>query len=1133
MAARPWGHAAVDLERFRRPPREYGILPFWFLNGELDPDEMRRQIGEFRDKGMPGIVLHGRYGLETPYIGDTYLDRIRLAVEECDRVGLHTWIYDEMNWPSGTADGRVLRERPELAQRYVECIALDVRGPWFAYLTGADSRYLDFERSTPLAAFAVSPAGEVVDLTPNLSFHDVIPWEVPPGNWKLLYLVEKRADYYIDALDPEATEAFLRIGYDPYAASLDGNMGGRMVGFYTDEPAMHYYLTGQSNPIVPWTRDMFRRFRERNGYSLRPRLPDLFLDVGPDSARLRYDFYRTLTDFYSEAFYRQIHEWCAARGVLFTGHLLYEEFLRNMIRVEGNLFRHYPHFDVVGVDHLYPIIGTRDAPAEHVAMKVASSAAHQLGSERLLCESFGGLFIDATMQRMKWVTDWEYVLGVNLLNPHGFHYTLEGPRKRDWPPSMFYQYPWWGDYGRFSEYVSRLSSMLTGGRHVAKLAVLWPINAMFATYLPQGATAVAARMERDFNTLTDLLLRLHHDFDYVDEDDLAAAELDGGTVRLGQETHELVVLPPMTHLRLETLEVLERLVAQGGRVLGAVVLPDQAFGPDGLVDVADRVAALFGVDPRALRHDRTSTPGLEVLDQTHDGGGRTAFVRSYALARALPGRLQAAVGAPGVPESDRFVVEPDGRGTRYVYESPDGVREDVTAEVAEERAAVEAALADALARLVEPDVVISNPEVFALHRVKDDRDLVFVVNPTFSEQTCTVGLDGAWQPLLWDPSTGEERPIAPWTVEDGRTRFELTLPPVGSVFVMPVPEGDARVLETNVVVDDLRDGRLRGRAAGGEAYAVVEQGGARRRIAADGGELPAPVTLDGEWELVLDGPNALVVDRWHARELGPGDDPATVLGEDPSGEGWIPMRPGAWAYQLPVEPERPFPLDVLFRIPVRAEHVPDDVELLVDGYAGSDWQVLVNGRPVEAAPHRSRFDAQIGALPIAELLVPGHNVIGVRLRVTAATDGLLDLLKLTGTFAVETDAAGRHRTSAPRTRVAPASLHDQGHPFFSGCARYRRRVRLPEAFAGRRVRLEPTVVDDVVEVTVNGRSAGVRLWPPYGLDVTSLLRPGENEIELRVANTAANLFGGTPRPSGLAGPPVLVPEVDVDLELPS
>src|SRR5690606_21643884 len=538
MPRKPWSEVAATPEAFQEPERDYGIYPFWFLNGELDPEEMKYQLQEFRDKGMPGIILHGRFGLELEYLGEEFRDRIKLAVEESDRLGLTTWIYDEMNWPSGTADHEVLRQRPDLSQRYIECLSFPIRGPWFAYLTGGDSRYIDFQRSTPVAAFALGVEGEVVDLTPTLSIENVIPWEVPPGNWQLMYIVEKTAEYYIDALDPEATSEFLRLGYEPYVDPVGEHMAGSMVGFYTDEPAMHYYVTGGENPIVPWTKDMFRRFHERNGYSLRPRLPDLFFDVSADSARVRHDFFSTLTEFYSDAYYKQIQDWCREHDVLFTGHLLYEENLRKMVRVEGNPFSHYRYMDVIGVDHLYPIIGDRDRPSEHVAMKLGSSAAHQLGSDRLLCESFGGIFMDATMQRMKWITDWEFVLGVNLLNPHGFHYTLEGPRKRDWPPSMFYQYPWWHYYGEFSEYVSRLSQTLTGGRHVAKIAVLWPINDIFATYTPQSKHPMAARTESDFDTLTDMLLRLHHDFDYLDEDFLAEAEIGGGSIRIRDEAYE-------------------------------------------------------------------------------------------------------------------------------------------------------------------------------------------------------------------------------------------------------------------------------------------------------------------------------------------------------------------------------------------------------------------------------------------------------------------------------------------------------------------------------------------------------------------------------------------------------------------
>jgi len=38
---------------------------------------MLYQLREFRDKAMPGIILHGRYGLETSNIREAYMDRIQ------------------------------------------------------------------------------------------------------------------------------------------------------------------------------------------------------------------------------------------------------------------------------------------------------------------------------------------------------------------------------------------------------------------------------------------------------------------------------------------------------------------------------------------------------------------------------------------------------------------------------------------------------------------------------------------------------------------------------------------------------------------------------------------------------------------------------------------------------------------------------------------------------------------------------------------------------------------------------------------------------------------------------------------------------------------------------------------------
>ncbi|MFN2490336.1 MAG: glycosyl hydrolase [Actinomycetota bacterium] len=1035
----------LDGSTFRTPNRDFGILPFWFLNGELDPDEMRLQLRELRDKGMQGVVFHGRYGLEMPYLGETYLERIRLGVEEANRLGLTAWIYDEMNWPSGTADKRVLKERPDLAQRYLECVSFTIRGPWFMCLTGEDSRYLDFQRSTPVAMFALGDDGRVTDLTPNLSFGKVVPWEVPPGEWRLCYVVEKRADYYIDALDPEATATFLRLGYEPYVDALGNGSrdaaGRSIVGFYSDEPAMHYFLTAGDNPIVPWTKDMFRRFRERNGYDLRSRLVDLFFDLKPEAARTRHDFYNTTTAFYSDAYYRQLHEWCREHDVLLTAHLLYEEWIRQMVRVEGNPFRHYEHMDVVAVDHLYPVIGTRESPDQHVAMKMASSAAHHVGSERLICESFGGIFMDATMQRMKWIADWEYVLGVNVLNPHGFHYTLEGARKRDWPPSMFYQYPWWRYYGDFSAYMSRTSEMLTGGRHVAKVAMLWPINAMFASYLPHVRTPDGTEVEAGLNILTDLLLRLHHDFDYIDEETLAEAAMVDGKLVVADEDYELVLVPPMAHLRAATIEALERFVAAGGRVLGALRAPRWAFGGDGMVDVSARIEDLLGAG-QGLR----SGGGFELRRRAH-GAGAGAFVAGDA----------AFLGSGPGPARDGFA----------------------------------AALDEAVRSLIEPDVEVSNPELFVLHRRRDDTDLYFVVNTTFEPQGAEMRLPGAREPVLWDPTSGDQSSVGGCRVYEGWTGFDLSLAPVGSVFVV----------------------------AGRAADAIG--GGARPGEGAHRAPTEATETIEpsGPWTFEPEDDNALVLKSWRATSERDGDGPDGYVGRAIDDRAWQEVVAGAWAYQLPAEPARPWPIPVWYRIPFEVGEAPERVVLLVDGFDGDDAAVWLNGDAVTAPPTRSHIDAQIKELDLAGSVRVGDNLLAVRLVLRDATGGLVDHVKIAGSFTLD-DGADGPRLAGPRQNARPGSWTEQGYPFFSGRGVYRTTFEVPGATTGRLV-LEVPMRDDVLEVEVNGHAAGVCLWDPYEVEVTDLVRPGRNEVALRVANTPANLLNGVRRPSGLAGTPRL------------
>jgi hypothetical protein len=47
-------------------------------------------------------------------------------------------------------------------------------------------------------------------------------------------------------------------------------------------------------------------------------------------------------------------------------------------------------------------------------------------------------------------------------------------------------------------------------------------------------------------------------------------------------------------------------------------------------------------------------------------------------------------------------------------------------------------------------------------------------------------------------------------------------------------------------------------------------------------------------------------------------------------------------------------------------------------------------------------------------------------------------------------------------------------------------------------------------VTINGRPAGALWHPPYELDITALLKPGVNRIEIHVYNTALNAWSALP-----------------------
>ena len=110
------------LENLRRVPTAYRPVAFWFLNHFLREDELRRQVREMAGKGFGGIMLHARDGLRSGYLNGEWKKALTWCLDEAQKHGMDAWLYDELNYPTGPAGGRMFDYLPDSRMKGLELI---------------------------------------------------------------------------------------------------------------------------------------------------------------------------------------------------------------------------------------------------------------------------------------------------------------------------------------------------------------------------------------------------------------------------------------------------------------------------------------------------------------------------------------------------------------------------------------------------------------------------------------------------------------------------------------------------------------------------------------------------------------------------------------------------------------------------------------------------------------------------------------------------------------------------------------------------------------------------------------------------------------------------------------------------
>ena len=292
---------------------------------------------------------------------------------------------------------------------------------------------------------------------------------------------------------------------------------------------------------------------------------------------------------------KTICDWATEHGILATGHQDQEEIV-NPTGVSGDLMLVGKHLTMPGIDK---IGGGR--PTEDF-YKVVSSSANNWDKAFVMSETYGAMG-NISVETLYQIAIEQYTKGINHLIPHAVWYNNNDVT---FLPELSWRNPLYNaELPRFNAFLSRLNYVLAReGRHVADVAVLYPIQTQYAGhyfdgpkgYYEGGVDVAGTDYPQVSHILTD---NIGIDFTYLHPEviDDRCTVADGMLSMNNAVNHEhfsVAVLPGVRVISLSNMRKIEEAWEQGVKVIFTTQRPQQAAdGEEGNEEIQSIVSRML------------------------------------------------------------------------------------------------------------------------------------------------------------------------------------------------------------------------------------------------------------------------------------------------------------------------------------------------------------------------------------------------------------------------------------------------------------------------------------------------------------------------------------------------------------
>ena len=245
---------------------ENPLILMFAINGKPDNAHFGECLKDFRNAGFTQFMIYPRTGCEFNYMQEDWRSVVKYMVAEAKRLKFTSvWLYDEFNWPSGTANKEVMKLNPEHALHQL-------------------SAYKDSNGDIKF---------EIVKnpLMPNL-------------------------------LDANAVQSFINLTHEKYYSFLKEDFGGIIRGIFTDEPALSYFLKDPKYiKNITYYDGLEQDYKKLTGNDLRA---DIITGLRTNSEPYREAVSKLLAKRFRETYIDKITQWSTNHNIYATGHLLSE-----------------------------------------------------------------------------------------------------------------------------------------------------------------------------------------------------------------------------------------------------------------------------------------------------------------------------------------------------------------------------------------------------------------------------------------------------------------------------------------------------------------------------------------------------------------------------------------------------------------------------------------------------------------------------------------------------------------------------------------------------------------------------------------------------------------------------------------